>query len=895
MSATKFFQTSCVVGANKKVIDNNVKVLFTETTSAFFLAADTNSKTSPFRTTPDGKQWANEDVFVAPGAWRPIASEASSAIEHQLHIVQDRSRYNKSTQGPRATEPRRSLSTSVIDYPPTNGTYNDTVSSLVTGEAVLNNLSIPRSDNRKGVYLRTETRRSVDNSLSLKSNESSNFNWKQRLQLPATTRLVLSRILSAFNGSKDVNNSATPNAKVGNKPKLIRFVPLGLFSSMTRNAQNVSSHLHKILLNRLTNKTIVVKLSDNSTLTKGRKDNSSLTIGDEQFWSPIVLTSNEKSKNESLEKSSNIKNNSSKQLGGTKRYSILTNFGKTHDASNMTDLVYTNGSKSVGSNNTNKLKSNLPTESVSKAWLPILQPAKGNSKLLNYSILAEPENSTYSNATLMHDTYSKSLNATKHSRKHLYETEQSNNKPTGTMKSKLFDTNHDDSTLANTFVASNMQDLRIPNNEYPNKALEKVERDQHSSKTASVETKKWPGGTSGIESLDDLILYHTYTDGHKKKPKPTAWTPQVSPHRPTVTMHHQPGGGYVGVIKKPSVTIHNSHWDYEPSSTPPPEHSDYPSRPSKPGIVVLANRPLTPKPPSNHHYPNHRPTYESDYSSPESPSTTMYPVVLITPRPTTSHKPPTPVYHYPSSHGENDHSYVTTVHPSYQPSSKPSKCPNIIISTNGNLTAESKERCPDVNIMITSGVTNNNVVVSGSSSTTETSVTPLFDNTYEGTVTTKKPSIVSTAPLKPVTSIFSSVTSAVSSMLNPLQYPVWYFMLAPVMVIMAGGIGIAALLFPWAVGWRSYDRKGRLEKKALSYPHPKPRRRRSYCNADCFAEDFHEAVITFERTLNTVKFSNHSNDTFGTAARRERTTKNRRRKRNDLLINYYWWWLKSDT
>jgi hypothetical protein len=119
-------------------------------------------------------------------------------------------------------------------------------------------------------------------------------------------------------------------------------------------------------------------------------------------------------------------------------------------------------------------------------------------------------------------------------------------------------------------------------------------------------------------------------------------------------------------------------------------------------------------------------------------------------------------------------------------------------------------------------------------------------------------------------------------------------MIAPVMVIMAGGIGIAALLYPWSLGWRS-GRKGRLEKKAVLYPHPKPRRRRSVCNVDCFAEDIvHEAVTTFERNLNTLRFSKYNNDT-GAASRTEKMGMTRRRKRNDLLINHYWWWLKSDT
>jgi len=824
-------------------------------------------------------------------------SGISSTVEHQLRIDQDRSRYNKNTRVPRATDQRTSSSISTIVDPPLDNTNNSNVSSLLPALRVPSNLSTPRKDTRNGVYLRTETRSAVDatnTSLPSKGNESSNFNWKQRLQLPATTRMVLSRILGSFSGNRSNNSrNGTTNDETGNKLKIIRLVPLSLLSSITRNSQNVSSHLHKILLSRLKNKTNTAELHYNSTPINKMKNSSSLTNGDEQLWSPIALTSSAKSKNKSLEESLNIKNNSSKRLGGTKRYSILTSFGNDNESSNGTYLVYINKNNTVDSNKpnaTNKFESNPPKVLDAKAWLPIAQPAKGHSKLFNHSILGEPENPAYSYMVNIRDTdvtSSQLNNTTKNSRKRVYKIKQNNTTLPGKMKSQLPEIHHEDSKLVNTFLASNMQDLRIPSKEYPINASEKIETAQSSGSTISPsETKKWPGGASGIESLDDLILYHTYTNSHNK-PNPTAGTPQATPHRPTITMHQQPGGGYVGVIKKPSVTIQNSHWNYEPVTPHPENGGHYPTRPTKPGIVILENRPHTPKPPSNNHYPNHRPTYggyEPEYSSTEIPSTAMYPVVLITPRPTPSHKP---VHPYPSSHGDKDHSYVT--YP------KPLNCPNIVITTNGNVTTSGKEACSDVNIMITSGVTNNNVVVSGSSNNNETSVTPLSDNMNDVTMTTKPP-VVSDAPVMPTTTIFNTVTSAVSSMLSPLQYPVWYFMLAPLMVIMAGGIGIAALLYPWALGWRSIGREGRFEKKAISHPHPKPRRRRSFCNADCFADDVvREAVVAFEHNLNTARFSKYNTNTFGALSRREKTVMNRRKKRNDSLINYYWWWLRSGT
>jgi hypothetical protein len=109
---------------------------------------------------------------------------------------------------------------------------------------------------------------------------------------------------------------------------------------------------------------------------------------------------------------------------------------------------------------------------------------------------------------------------------------------------------------------------------------------------------------------------------------------------------------------------------------------------------------------------------------------------------------------------------------------------------------------------------------------------------------------------------------------------------------MAGGIGIAALLFPWAVGSRS-GRKTNLEKKT-SYPQPKPRKRRSFSSFDYFPEDIvYEAIIGFERNFNTSGVWKHGD--ILTSASRNAKAGVSRRKTNDSLINYYWWWLKSDT
>lgn len=861
----------------------------------FCLAANTNAERSSSPITPHGKQLVNEDTFFASGAWRPVLSRTSPIAEDQLHTVQEGRRYNKNIWAAKATDPQPSSGNSAIDYPPLDNTNRHKVLSFFRKQVVHRNSSNARNDNRKGIYLRAHTRRSVNSTeipVFLRNNESSNFNWKRRLQIPTAARIVLSRILNSFNGSSDnTNKNVTPNVMGDSKPKRIHIVPLGLLSSLTRNAQNISSQLHKILINRLKNKTNSSELHLNSTAVNKIKGNDSLTADDEKFWSPVRLTSIRLPTNESFEGSFYIKSNSSKKLGETNRYSVLTSFDNTHEAYNGTYKVYTKGNNSKASNtlkSMNRFKSNSSKASDATSWIPILQPAKGDSKLLNHSILAEPENGT--NYREIHtdgeqDAHLKPSNTATSYGENSHVLGQNSNASTGIKKSKLTDVFPGDSKLVNTFLANNMQDMRIPNNKYPNKGLEKVDTTQYSSTIPPTETKRWPDGTSGIQTLDDLILYHTYTNGLNEKPKPTAWTPQVSPNRPTVTMLQQPGGGYVGIIKKPAVTIHNSHWGYESSSTHPPEDNQNATRPSKPSIV-LSNKPHSSKPPSNSHHPNHRPTYgglEPDHESPKPPSPTMYPVILLTPRPTPAHKPPKPLYHYPSTHY-----HVTTPHPSHQSSPNPSNCPNIFITTNGNFTAGGKEGCPDVNIVISSGFTNNNVVVSGPSTTTESSVTPLSGITNEVTAIPQPPGL-----FQPGNGILSSVTSAVISMLNPLQYPFLYFMVAPVMIIMAGGIGIAALLFPWAVGRRS-GRKRRLEKKTTSYPQPKPRRRRSFSFVDYFPEDIvYEAVMGFERNFNASGVWKHSD--ILTSASRNIKVGVSRRKTNDTLINYYWWWLKSDT
>lgn len=860
-----------------------------------YLTADTSAERSSSPIIPHGKQLVNEDTFFDSGAWRPVLPRTSPIVEDQLHTVQERRRYNKNIWAARATDTRPSSGNSAIDYPPLDSTNRHKVLSFVPEQVVHRNSSITRNGNRKGIFLRAQTRRSVNATkipVSLKNNGSSNFDWKRRLQIPEATKIVLSRILNSFNGSNGItNNSVMPNVMGDSKTKRIHFVPLGLFSSLTRNAQNISSQLHKILINRLKNKTNPSELHLNSTAVNKIKGSVSQPDDGEQFWSPVTLTSSRLSTNESFEGSSYIKGNSSKKLGGTKRYSVLTSFDNMHEAHNGTYIVYTSGNTSKASNtlkSMDRFKSNSSKASDATSWIPILQPAKGDSKLLNHSILAEPQNGTnYSaiNAGDTQDAHLKPPNTATSSGENSHILKQNNNTSTGIKKSKLTDIFPGDSKLVNTFLANNMQDLRIRNNKYPNKGTEKMDTDQYTGTIPPTETKRWPGGTSGIQTLDDLILYHTYTNGLNEKPMPTAWAPQVNPNSPTVTMVQQPGGGYVGIIKKPAVTIHNSHWGYGSSPTPPPEDNQNATRPSKPSIV-LSNKPHSSKPSSNSHHHNHRPTYgehEPDHESPKPPSPSMYPVVLITPRPTPTHKPSTSLYHYPSTHF-----HVTTPHPSHQSSANPSNCPNIYITTNGNLTSNSKEGCPDVNIMITSGITNNNVVVSGPSTTTQSSVTNLSGSNNEGTVIPKPPGL-----FQPGNGILSSITSSVVSMLNPLKYPLLYFMIAPVMVIMAGGLGIAALLFPWAVGRRS-GRKRKLEKKKVSYPQPKPRRRRSFSFVDYFPEDiFYEAVMGFERNFNASGVWKHSD--IVTSASRKVTAGVSRRKTDDKLIKYYWWWLKSDT
>ena len=798
------------------------------------------------------KELAKQEGYFAPGAWQPVASNLT-ARTHELHIDQDNSRYNTFVRTRRESGSKLTFhNTSSIGK--SLGLSLSQKPIMIINSQILGNLSQSNSGNRL-----------KNNSTFHRNNGSNNQNAKTILN-------------SDILGKVRTINPTTEVSQI--KPKIIRFVPLSMLSSLSKLKQNISSNTHGEQSSVDTNSPKPPDPPKNNI-----KNISLPLVDDQESWAPISLTS--KDKNTTVE-DTYYKSNNSKSVGNLKKYTIVTTFGNDLNSINGTYLEHLNHSFSnvISKFNSNKNNSiNTHPNRNSSVWLPVVPPAKGDSKLLGHDIEADSDlsNNTFqtSNISINSKTKISSSNGTKLPKQRVYTIKESSSSLKQNVKTTSSgNANH----LIDNFLASNIQNVRTPTNS-SNKRLDKI--DTASSTIPVIETKRWPTDPAGTESLDDLILYHTYTESLKGKPKPS---------KPTLTIQHRPDGGYIGVIKKPAVTIDNSHWDY--STTSSPHDYDYrPTHPTRPSITVHEGNYHTTKPVTSGHFPNHRPSY--DYNPPHHPSTTMYPVVLITPRPTPTPKPPPPVYHYDTE----DVPHITNTYPTHDPHPKPSNCPNIIISTNGNVTKGHKELCPDVNIVISSGVTNNNVLVSPS--TTETSIIPVYgDDPYGGGSTTVQPPVVSSDPaVSSVSSgsgILSSITNVVSNMLSPLQYPIWYFMLAPIMVIMAGGIGMAALLFPLTAGWRSARGQGRkLDKKVLSIPKPKPRRRRAlyeseYLNTST-EQILQSIILTFEQNLNRAGLIDYNNSAFqNKSLNRKQIVK--RKKIDHALTNYsYWWWLKSNT
>ncbi|GLH15469.1 Protein of unknown function [Gryllus bimaculatus] len=246
--------------------------------------------------------------------------------------------------------------------------------------------------------------------------------------------------------------------------------------------------------------------------------------------------------------------------------------------------------------------------------------------------------------------------------------------------------------LVKQFLASNLHDLTLPNTTvHAPKGQVKLIHLPSKLATLHTENKLWPGGASGVQSLDDLIMYHTYTDDADVRPRPPA-VEVVGAARP-------PKGGYDHGARRPPPGSPSSSW-----WSPPPR------------IGRQARVPHPPPPPP----PRHR-------SSSSAPATRTRAQQLVRPRTRAQQLVPAPSQFVPApsnSYQRPDSTQHTRTQrqqrvPGADPvSPRPGEdsssgnkppCTNIYINSDiTNTNNISKEGCTDVNIVLQSNITNHN-------------------------------------------------------------------------------------------------------------------------------------------------------------------------------------------
>ncbi|KAL0266749.1 UNVERIFIED_CONTAM: hypothetical protein PYX00_009205 [Menopon gallinae] len=257
--------------------------------------------------------------------------------------------------------------------------------------------------------------------------------------------------------------------------------------------------------------------------------------------------------------------------------------------------------------------------------------------------------------------------------------------------------------------------------------------------------KKWPSQT-GVASLDDLYLYNTYTSSVNDKIKPSGSPSQVVPY------------------------ISNK----------------------KPAIIIIEE--LTTKRPYFE-----KPAYPAD-------SFTYTPIEVITYRPEPTR---------PSFFGTSFPSYTTTMRPLYPsviypppavtrppstPKPKPA-CPSLTISATNTVINNNKEGCNDIKINIESTVINGASQSAGSATQTGVQNDMYNPITVAPGIGVNRPEDDTMQFFGPdfgdfFGSMFSTFTGL--TLINPFSLTFLSTLFSPVMAVLAGGVGIAALILPCA-------------------------------------------------------------------------------------------------
>lgn len=366
----------------------------------------------------------------------------------------------------------------------------------------------------------------------------------------------------------------------------------------------------------------------------------------------------------------------------------------------------------------------------------------------------------------------------------------------------------------------------------------------------SSHIKKWPGGQGSIDSLDDLMLYQMYTNS-----RPTA--------KPT---------GSLDFFYHTSTTPQNYFQNfYDRFTTPPNEYPNYfenhYNKP-KPSIIIIEDVPTRPP----YGYPNFNPFPEPPPSPVYSnvlqfrpttePTTVSYvPIILgstVSPifSPNDEYKPITP----PPTTAEIFPQVPTTTKKPKKAKKpkkpKPSKCPNVYINTSSSIVNQNdiKSKCEDITINVDTHLANSNDVdpqVQNSHSTNfvqplpTTSSRPLIIQSYPeeeyvpfhpghpivhhflkpkptytvSVVTTTTPTNIvndeyEPSPLAPIDNSMTAVINLFGSIMHKFgtlaaMVTLPFMSVAAPLMVLAGGVAMASIAFPWAFPFLNIFRRRR--------------------------------------------------------------------------------------
>lgn len=261
---------------------------------------------------------------------------------------------------------------------------------------------------------------------------------------------------------------------------------------------------------------------------------------------------------------------------------------------------------------------------------------------------------------------------------------------------------------------------------------------------SSLGVKKWPGGHGNIDSLDDLMLYHMYTNNINSNPNSLTYYNLISSTTPAPPKYYHAyptPPSYQNTYTNPPPTYSSNLPNMYSNSAPPYPNTYYPNshlRPSKPSIIIIEEVTR----PSYYDYSTedyYKPTHGSIYYDPAptitaKPSSIYSNVIHIADRPTVetstvnyvpiilgSTVKPLFTYNdeYPSVSAPSDiptTEVPTTTKRPKRPKKpkkpKPNKCPNVNINTHSSISNQNdiKSKCEEITINVDTNLSNNNDV-----------------------------------------------------------------------------------------------------------------------------------------------------------------------------------------